>query len=74
MKVEQKKSEGYKSSEIKYSKWPDNGTAIAKIQEWENGEGFDIWLDGVHLEVTNCELDAICALAHIFNVERMVDR
>lgn len=66
-KVTKSENEGRKSVEIEYSLWPQDGEAIAKMYEWENGEGFDLILKDAKLELTHCELNAIVALSGMFN-------
>lgn len=51
-----------RSETLQYSKHPGDGVGNATIIEWSNGEGFDINLDGINLEVTNSELQAIVTL------------
>jgi hypothetical protein len=63
MKVKKRMKNKTTDFEIQYSRFPDDGEDIAKIQEWENGEGYDVFIGGGHIELTSCELMAIVALA-----------
>lgn len=47
---------------VDYSLFPAEGDGVATIQEWENGEGCDVTLEGVKIELTNCELNTIVLL------------
>jgi hypothetical protein len=55
-----------KSVSLIYSLWPSDGEAKSILKEWENGEGYDLYLGDTHIELTHCELMAIVALAGIF--------
>jgi hypothetical protein len=63
MKVKKPMSNKTTAIQIKYSKHPDDGEGIAKLMEWENGEGYDLFLGEGHVELTHCEIMAIVALA-----------
>lgn len=56
---------------VDYPKWPDDGWAKATIKEWENGEGFDISLDGVQIELTLYELLTISTLYQMYAIKTM---
>lgn len=43
----------------------------ATIEEWDNGEGFDIKLDGIHLELTHTEFEVLIALKSMFHLKEM---
>ena len=63
MKIKKQTAKRTVDFEIQYSKFPDDGEDIARLQEWENGEGYDLFIDGGHIELTSCELMAVVALA-----------
>lgn len=56
---------------FEYSNWPSEGTKTAKIIEWENGEGYDVYLGEDKIELTNQELAVINILfANVHLVQR----
>jgi hypothetical protein len=66
-KVTEKENKSSDTIEVEYSLWPLSNSAIATLVEWENGEGFDIYLQNVKFELTHCEASAIVALVGMAN-------
>lgn len=57
MKTTRRPEEGEgKSFSCTYSDHPSDGQKIAKISEWENGEGYDIWLGDDKIELSHNEI------------------
>jgi hypothetical protein len=44
---------------FEYQDFPMEGTKTAKIEEFENGEGFDVWLGNTHIELSNQEITVL---------------
>lgn len=42
-----------------YSDFPLDGEKQARIEEWENGEGFDVFLGGDKIELSNQEITVL---------------
>lgn len=55
-----------KSVSVKYDLWPYDGEATGMMEEWDNGEGIDLDLNGTKIELTHQELHAVVALAGLF--------
>jgi hypothetical protein len=70
MKITKNKEDS--SVSIEYPLWPLEGSAEATIDEWENGEGFDVTLNGTKIELTHYEIDVITELSMKFGRIKML--
>lgn len=63
MKITKRKNQDIGNDfEFEYPKWPEDGNATLTCVEWENGDGFDVDMDGTKIELTSCELAALAKL------------
>ena len=53
------KSWSGKEFQFTYDDWPAEGTKVARIVEWENGEGVDVWLGDDKIQVTYQEANVL---------------
>jgi len=67
--VKNTKHSDLKQSSVEYSLWPSEGTGKATLKEWENGEGYDLFLGDAHIELSHCEMYAIIALFGLRNCQ-----
>jgi len=44
---------------LEYEDFPADGIKTASITEWDNGEGFDVFLGDTHLEISNQEISVL---------------
>ncbi len=56
--------------EMEYMDWPADADRVKKatISEWENGEGFDVYLGGDKIELTNQETQVLTVLFAQVNI------
>jgi hypothetical protein len=67
----QPEKEGLESKyQFSYSNFPQDGEKQARIEEWENGEGCDVYLGGDKIELTHQE---ITVLEILFAHTRLLD-
>ena len=72
MKITKTEEKDEEIVSIEYPLWPKDGSEIATIEEWENGEGFDVTLNGVKIELTNFEINVITELSMKFGRVHML--
>jgi len=58
---------------LEYSLFPANGIGIATIIEWENGDGFDISLNGRQISLTDCDAQVVVELLASWERQNALD-
>jgi hypothetical protein len=62
MKTTRVSEDNIKNISFEYLDWPADEKKIARIEEWENGEGFNIYLGEDKIELSYQELNVIIRL------------